>query len=283
MAWPADTTALEHRPLLAQCQNEGQVVETYDAIAGRWRYIFPIDLATSRFGFVSVRCARALSSAEHDLVDGLVRIFRNCLALLDYSESDTLTGLLNRKTFDEFLFRILTSLHAPDDSALNLVHTPHRRQGHDQGQQHWLGVMDIDRFKRINDQYGHLIGDEVLVMVANKMREGFRGLDKLFRFGGEEFVVILKPTEHQHAQMAFDRFRQLIENHPFPQVGQVTVSIGFAPISLKDTASMILDNADRALYWAKENGRNRVASYTGLVAEGELLPTVEPVHDVELF
>lgn len=283
MAWPEDATALHHLPLIARCQQDGNELTEYDEALHQWHHVFPVAIAGAPFGFISIRREQTLSADEYQLAEGFIRVFQNCLALLDYSESDTLTGLLNRKTFDEFLFRILSSLHGPDDEALSLTQTPHRRHIHEQAKQHWLGVMDIDRFKRINDNYGHMIGDEVLVMVANKMREGFRGIDKLFRFGGEEFVVILKPTEHENALMAFNRFRQMIEVHPFPQVGQVTISIGFAPISLKDTSSMVLDNADRALYWAKESGRNRVASYLELLADGRLEPPPEQVSDVEFF
>ena len=144
-------------------------------------------------------------------------------------------------------------------------------------------MLDIDHFKRINDNFGHLIGDEVLLMVANLMKNSFRFRDKLFRFGGEEFVVVLKPTGATQAQAIFERFRSTMENHAFPQVGRVTISIGYAQIRLHDQPSVILDNADQALYWSKEHGRNRVSSYEALLASGELAPPAAIDSDIELF
>ena len=143
--------------------------------------------------------------------------------------------------------------------------------------------MDIDKFKTINDRFGHLIGDEVLILMANLMRESFRVQDKLFRFGGEEFVALIRPAEFSHATRTFERFRTHVEAFNFPQVGRVTISIGFTRIKLGDTASKILDSADEALYWAKEHGRNQSHAYETLIAEGKLQQPAAPDSDVELF
>jgi diguanylate cyclase (GGDEF)-like protein len=160
---------------------------------------------------------------------------------------------------------------------------PHRRQAQPEGLDHWLAVVDIDHFKRVNDNFGHLIGDEVLLLVATMMKNSFRTHDKLFRFGGEEFIVLLKPNTDDDAQRIFDRFRAGIEARDFPQVGHVTVSVGYASIRLGDQPSVILDNADNALYWAKENGRNQVASYAALMAEGKLASKEAATSEMELF
>ena len=163
------------------------------------------------------------------------------------------------------------------------LYLPHRRQAHPEARDHWLGVMDIDKFKTINDRFGHLIGDEVLILMANLMRESFRVQDKLFRFGGEEFVALIRPAEFSHATGTFERFRTNVEAFNFPQVGRVTISIGFTRIKLGDTPSIILDSADEALYWAKEHGRNQSHAYETLIAEGKLQRAPATESDIELF
>jgi len=235
------------------------------------------------YAFLAVLRPDALTGDELELIQGFVRLLRNCLSMLDYSETDTLTRLLNRKTFDEYLIKILANIPNQDDAESGALHLPHRRQSHPEARDHWLGVMDIDHFKSINDRFGHLIGDEVLILLANLMRESFRVQDKLFRFGGEEFVALLRPAEFAHAAATFERFRNRVESFEFPQVGRVTVSIGFTRIKLGDTLSMILDSADEALYWAKEHGRNQSHSYESLIAAGKLERHQAVASDIELF
>ncbi len=199
------------------------------------------------------------------MIEGILSVYRNYQGILDYSERDSLTGLLNRKTFDEKFSKLLSSAM--------LEGTPQnqeeRRHHHDGNIKQWLAVVDIDHFKRVNDQFGHLYGDEVLILVANLLRSSFRAQDRVFRFGGEEFVVLLRSTTLDDARRIFDRFRTNIEQHDFPQVGKVTVSLGFVSIS-NESPVVILGHADQALYYAKANGRNRVCNYDELVSSGEL-------------
>lgn len=216
-----------------------------------------------------------------EVMDGILVVYRNFQNLLDYSERDSLTGLLNRKTFDDNFSKILrTSVQKqmevePDDPAME-------RRNNEREKQHWLAVLDIDHFKRVNDTFGHLYGDEVLILVANLMRSSFRPTDKLFRFGGEEFVILLRSTTKEDAKMIFDRYRDNVGKYNFPQVGTVTISIGFAHIDPFEPAVGIIGRADQALYFAKTNGRNRVCHYEDLVATGEL--KVEQSQDsVEFF
>ncbi len=277
LSLPEDMASIEYYPLLEAGLQSGQMQAAGDTT------VFPLRKADGDwFGFVEIAAAHALDGAQVVVAERLLAIFLNMIALLDYSEVDTLTGLLNRKTFDEYLMRILSSLSAGDDSRLEARHLPRRRRAPVPGQDHWLGVVDIDHFKRINDNFGHLIGDEVLLLVATMMKAAFRNIDKLFRFGGEEFVVLLKPTEAEHAHIAFERFRHDVAARDFPQVGRVTVSTGYARIRLGDQPSAILDNADDALYWVKENGRNQIASYETLVADGRLTHK-DMDSDVEFF
>jgi diguanylate cyclase (GGDEF)-like protein len=215
------------------------------------------------------------SSNTLHVLEGILCVYRNYQSILDYSERDSLTGLLNRKTFDEKFSRLLAA--APQDGALD--EQEERRHAGATGQ--WLAVVDIDHFKRVNDQFGHLYGDEVLILVANLLRSSFRSQDRVFRFGGEEFVVLLRSTTLDDARRIFERFRINVEQHDFPQVGKVTVSVGFASIS-KESPVVILGHADQALYFAKAHGRNRVCHYDELVSTGQLLSEVSN-DTVEFF
>lgn len=223
----------------------------------------------------------AFNQNTKDVMDGILIVYRNFQNLLDYSERDSLTGLLNRKTFDDNFSKILRT-SAIQSSQSNLAEDDPERRNYDVEKQHWLAVLDIDHFKRVNDTFGHLYGDEVLILIANIMRSSFRPSDKLFRFGGEEFVILLRSTSEEDAQMIFDRFRHNVEEYAFPQVGRVTVSIGFAHIDPFEPAVGIMGRADQALYFAKSNGRNRTCHYEKLVKNGDL--KVEHSNDdVEFF
>ncbi|MBI3286125.1 MAG: GGDEF domain-containing protein [Burkholderiales bacterium] len=216
-----------------------------------------------------------------EVVEGMLIVYRNFQNLLDYSERDSLTGLLNRKTFDDSFSKVLRNSAPPQ-----YAHDPERqgpeRRHQETEKQHWLAVLDIDHFKRVNDQFGHLYGDEVLILIANLMRSSFRPSDRLFRFGGEEFVILLRSASQEDARHIFDRFRHNVEEHDFPQVGQVTVSVGYACIDPYEPAVAIVGRADQALYFAKTNGRNRTCHYESLVASGDL-HTKQTNDSVEFF
>lgn len=282
ISWPEGTGSLAHFPHLESCLAGDGRFDDVEPGSGLHRHAVAIPgIAHGTFGFATVKSVAPLDAPRRRIVGGLVALFRNCVAMLDYSEIDTLTGLLNRKTFDEYLINILAHAAASDFASAH--RGPQRRQLAPRATHHWLGVIDIDHFKPINDRFGHLIGDEVLILVANLMKSAFRSQDKLFRFGGEEFVVLLKPTDLASAHAIFDRYRKAIDEHDFPQVGHVTVSAGFTRIGLYDTPSMILDDADEALYYAKENGRNHVCCYEELVDAGQLAKRPVLRSDVELF
>ncbi|MFC6415125.1 GGDEF domain-containing protein [Massilia varians] len=210
-------------------------------------------------------------------ISGIVGVYRNFQNLLDYSERDSLTGLLNRKTFDDQLARML---HSGDTEPLVPGQLERRQHGAEEKQ--WLAVVDVDHFKMVNDRFGHLYGDEVLILVANLLQSSFRSQDRVFRFGGEEFVVLLRSTTLENARKIIDRFRTNVEAHVFPQVGRVTVSVGFTSISATDSPVVTLGHADQALYFAKANGRNRACHYEELVANG-LLQTVATNDTAEFF
>jgi diguanylate cyclase len=122
-------------------------------------------------------------------------------------------------------------------------------------------MLDLDRFKSINDGYGHLAGDKVLKIVANVLRKRLRSGDFLARFGGEEFVLLMPATELDEGLRLLDDLRAAVEECPFHFKGErvtVTVSMGVTAFQIGERSDMALKRADQALYRAKENGRNRV-------------------------
>ena len=122
-------------------------------------------------------------------------------------------------------------------------------------------LIDLDHFKRINDIYGHVTGDYVLKMVANTLKASSRSADMTFRFGGEEFVVLLNKTDIAGAKVTAERIRQNIENlclHYANKQIPITLSIGVAALCHNEDKESLLERADRALYQAKQNGRNQV-------------------------
>jgi len=211
----------------------------------------------------------------------LVEIYQNLFALLTESERDSLTGLFNRRTFDVRLNKMLRAQKKKKQDALQQLKGRDKRQTSLTADA-WLAVIDVDFFKRVNDEHGHVAGDEVLLRLAQKMQHSFRSSDLLFRFGGEEFVVVLEPVSFDMAELALERFRVAVSSHDFPLVGKITISIGFARILENDFPTTILDYADKALYYAKDQGRNRVYNYESLLASGHL----QPLHEegtVDLF
>lgn len=159
---------------------------------------------------------------------------------------DGLTGLYNRRQFEIGLEQEYnrTRRHPADFS---------------------LAILDIDFFKKVNDTYGHQYGDYVLKTVADLMKKSFRKTDLLYRYGGEELVMIMPETNIEGASIPVQRLRNLVENYDFEYnnvKAKVTVSIGLTMNypELATTAD-ILKSADEALYKAKEEGRNRVILY----------------------
>ncbi|MFZ3126409.1 MAG: GGDEF domain-containing protein, partial [Rhodoferax sp.] len=140
----------------------------------------------------------------------------------------------------------------------------------------------IDHFKQVNDTYGHLIGDEVLLLVARILKSSFRVYDRIYRFGGEEFVVVLRCSGYEAAMAAAERFRSSMAAHEFPQVGHITASVGLTEIVAGDSPLAACERADQAVYYAKHHGRNQVCSDADLVRRG-LLQAQPKTGEVELF
>jgi len=237
--------------------------------------VFPLSTDRETVGIVELVTDSPLDARARAMVNSVLRIFRNFQSLLDYSERDTLTGLLNRKTFDDNFFKTMQRSAATGAC-------DERRERGTMRDACWLAMVDIDFFKSVNDTYGHLIGDEVLLLLSRLMRSTLRVHDRLYRFGGEEFVIVVPCDTESNAATAFERLRKNTEAYAFPQVGRLTISVGFTKIGPGDSPSSALERADRAVYHAKEHGRNQVCSYSDLIASG-LFEASENVGAIELF
>lgn len=124
-----------------------------------------------------------------------------------------------------------------------------------------IAVADIDFFKQINDNYGHLCGDYVLKEIAYLISNNFRQTDLIFRYGGEEFVVVLTETSGKNALIPLERLRKAIEDHKFRFNNQdikITLSIGVSSNTDCKSTQEMFEYADKALYSAKNNGRNQI-------------------------
>ena len=230
-------------------------------------------------GILELSSPAPLPDESIRIIEGVLRLYANFHCLLDYGERDALTELLNRKTFDGAFLK--ATLEQGQRIGQDEVESERRDQG-PRGS-YWLAMIDIDHFKRVNDTFGHLIGDEVLLLLARLMRSTFRFNDQLYRFGGEEFVVLMRCNGEEEAACALERMRLNTEQFLFPQVGKITISTGFSEIKTGDTPSGAFERADKAVYYAKAHGRNQVRSYAGLVACGELVEQMAIEGEMELF
>lgn len=261
---------LTHYPELAACLQRHEA-RAESCVASDTRLLWlPIWFGDKADTCLEIQHHSPFSPEALFMINGIVSVYRNFQNLLDYSERDSLTGLLNRKTFDDQLTRML---HAPEPQHGSLA---------GERENHWLAVVDVDHFKSVNDRFGHLYGDEVLILIANLLQSSFRAQDRVFRFGGEEFVVLLRSATLDNARRIIERFRTNVESHLFPQVGQVTVSVGFTSIHATDSPVVTLGHADQALYFAKSHGRNQVCYYEELVASGHL-QTIAANDTAEFF
>lgn len=121
-----------------------------------------------------------------------------------------------------------------------------------------LIILDVDHFKKVNDTFGHNIGDKVLVELSRTLLDNLRDIDIVCRWGGEEFVVLLPTANIANASNLADKLRTCIEKLEIDKVGQITASFGVAQVNEGDDMQSVIDRADKALYMAKKSGRNCV-------------------------
>ncbi|WP_257310261.1 diguanylate cyclase [Geothrix fuzhouensis] len=165
--------------------------------------------------------------------------------------TDRLTGAWNRRWFEDGATQLI-ALSGRGDGALSLI------------------LLDLDRFKHVNDTFGHGMGDEVLKSITNTVRGQLRASDALVRWGGEEFIVLCPSTTLAGATILAEKIRKAVEAHAIPQVGLVTISLGVAQHQKAEGLHAWVGRADEALYRAKERGRNRTeASLKAAEARGD--------------
>jgi len=152
---------------------------------------------------------------------------------------DNLTGIYNRNKIDEVFSDVIARAHRFDE-IFSMI------------------LIDIDHFKNFNDTYGHLIGDEVLILLSKTINKVTRDTDTFARWGGEEFVMILPNTTKQNAAIVAEHLRKGVEQIEHKKAGSVTASFGVAQYEPNDTEKAMYEKCDKALYKAKENGRNTV-------------------------
>ncbi|XOV79432.1 MAG: GGDEF domain-containing protein [Aestuariibacter sp.] len=221
-----------------------------------------------------------LKPQQYHFVEAIVKIYSNYLRILVESERDKLTGLLNRHSFDRRLKQILRRQRQLQD--LN-TQDPNTTRRHVEDKSAWLVMVDIDHFKKVNDQFGHVCGDEVLLSLAQMMRGYFRQSDVMFRFGGEEFVLILAPSSQHDAQQKLEEFREAVGQATFPLAEKMTISAGYTAIT-DEFQQILIERADKALYYGKDNGRNQVHCYEVLLADSKLNDkSVEYRQSIDLF
>ncbi len=212
-----------HEKTLHECNEEG------------------IDLSeiTDKFNKIQINMASEVKKAN----DIIKQLSKQVKILEKNSNLDPLTQVFNRRALSTYLKEICEKETLPHDL-------------------HAL-ILDIDDFKKINDTHGHLAGDKILIFVANVLRKTLRDGDKIFRYGGEEFVIILNRLNDSQCKSITERLLKLIRENRLIYKGvslNVTMSIGATKFVAKDTPDSLISRADKALYQAKESGKDQMYS-----------------------
>lgn len=187
-----------------------------------------------------------LNSIQHNMKDEISRandvisqLMQQVKSLEEKSNLDSLTKVFNRRALSSYLDSICTKEEL-------------------RFEMHVL-ILDIDDFKLINDTHGHLAGDKVLILLANILKKTLRDGDKIFRYGGEEFIIILNRIDQQSCQSIIERLLDLVRSNKLIYKGvtlQITMSVGATKFIAGDTPDSLIARADQALYRAKKSGKN---------------------------
>ena len=236
----------------------------------------PTDKYVQVFTVESERSNRGLLiTINEDVIDEhyvhtLISAYNHQVQLLRNKDTDSLTGLFNRQSFDLKLTKLYENFDLEN-------------RAEDEPCTFAFALLDIDFFKKVNDKFGHVYGDEVLLLFSNLMKKTFRDSDMLFRYGGEEFAVLLHDITLEQADSVLNRFRTSVENFTFPMDNKVTTSIGYCEFNNKIPLPSIIQRADKALYYAKEHGRNKTCGFESLINQNEITDIVIDEGEVELF
>lgn len=213
---------------------------------------YQLNVDQESLGGITFYRGRKFRDAELEILEGLISVLiyplRNALSYrqaVQSSRRDALTGLNNRVSMDEHIQREI-QIAQRHGTPLTML------------------VVDADHFKSINDTHGHAVGDEILRQIARILQSAIRETDLAFRYGGEEFVVLLNNTDVEGAMIVAERIRLAVNGATYRPGGGTpltpSVSIGVSRLAEGDTGLSLFDRADRAVYDAKCEGRNRICS-----------------------
>lgn len=201
-----------------------------------------LDLIKEKFSNIQNHMLQEVQKANEQITQ-----LKEKVKLLEESSNlDALTKTFNRRALEDYLEKLT-------------------RRGSLKRELHLL-MLDIDNFKQINDQYGHIAGDKILIFIAQTLKKMLREGDKVFRYGGEEFVIVLNRIDAKNCLKIANRILKIISSNKLiykNHTMQVTVSIGGTKYENGDTPESLLDRADKALYAAKQGGKNK------FISEGE--------------
>ncbi len=244
------STLVSHRGL--QFTNEQAGIDVTTGDSGPDRVDYPLMLEERLLGHLGVLSAGALSASQKKTVEvliaGLLQPLRNALTYreaVNASARDPLTGVNNRGRFREVMDREV-ELSRRHGAPLSLI------------------MLDVDRFKSINDTHGHVVGDIALKSIASCTLSCIRDSDILFRYGGEEFCIALANTNLTGARKLAERIRRALEILVVRASGtrlHVTASFGVATLAKEDDVAHLVEKADHSLYRAKALGRNCIATH----------------------
>jgi diguanylate cyclase (GGDEF)-like protein len=227
---------------------------------GEWDYGFwdikgLVRFTIATLGVVYTTCFFELSanSAYKTIQEIREKEKAHLIALEKLSVTDQLTGLRNRRYFDDH-FAIERKRAKRYNKALSLI------------------MIDIDNFKKINDAYGHQVGDSVLQAFSNLLQENVRPSDTISRWGGEEFIILLPSTSPENAIVVAQKIQSAVNLYHFSEVGNLTASFGVSNVEPNSNSNRdSVNQADQALYEAKKQGRNRVVAFKDIQPIGVAL------------
>jgi len=218
-------------------------------VIGRHSCSYALQVEEQQLGELKLTRAQRFSKDELNMLESLlcclIYPLRNATIFqqaLQKAYTDPLTQTHNRAAFNDTLQREILRANRCEQP-LSLI------------------FADIDHFKAINDEHGHECGDRALAFVARKIKESVRGSDVVFRYGGEEFVILLADTTPDKAVIIAERIRASLENHTLAydmSALNITLSLGVSALQTTDSANDFIKRADAAMYEAKQQGRNRV-------------------------
>jgi len=210
---------------------------------------YNLQLEDIALGKLQLFRGRKFSESELVMLENLLTILvyplRNAIQFkqaMTLAHRDALTGVNNRTTFDDSLGREISLAHRHDYDFTMLL-------------------IDIDFFKKVNDVYGHKAGDDALKLIANTIKKNLRATDLLYRYGGEEFVVLIGNTDEEQSFMIADRILKSVRKIKMQVEGDqldLSVSIGMASLKNDDSGDSLFNRADAAMYSAKNDGRDQI-------------------------